>query len=691
MAGLRGDDNPTVVGYGRDSDETTLTRPQQVIPPPPKRRSPLAWVLFLGIGLLLCLVAVGGVSLYFVGIERLAGLAGGWKIGAIVTSTATATAATPETVAVTPTARATTPAPALATTTPEATRSAVEPGTPSAEAATPTAEPTSTAPKVATPAVEPVTPSAEAATPIAESTTAAPEIATPIAELPVREQSAASPTSVPTQAATELTARPSPTATETGETPEPTATETVEVPTPTATGAGEVEAPTSTPEPSPTTVGVQGPSIGPITFSAVTSQGGQPIRTPNDIFSGPITEVHAIFTYQNMVDGMPWERHWYLDGQEMAKGSASWDKGPVGSYHLTLAAGGRPLGDGNWKLEIYVGGEPAQEGEFVIMAPGPTVPRPAPTPTAVAIIPTGAPTTASTSLPQPTSTAPVVANAYTIAFSRWDGYKHDMFIARTDGSSEMFVLQRAAGPSWSPDGLYLAFCGEEGVDRQMRDGVEYQVQGISNGIIHLNIASWSADPSRIQLFQDVREGTARWAAWSPDGRMIAFDAQRGGDIWRTHIVDVSQSREVGDILGEQADWSPDSSRLVYRSGRDNRQGIWISNRDDTNPVAITSGGSDSFPRWSPDGRKIAFHRDSGDNNVDIYLMDVDGSNIRRLTDTPGPDTLPAWTPDGRIVFRSVRSGTWGIYIMDADGSNQKQIIGDADPGPDWAFGRMDVH
>ena len=87
--------------------------------------------------------------------------------------------------------------------------------------------------------------------------------------------------------------------------------------------------------------------------------------------------------------------------------------------------------------------------------------------------------------------------------------------------------------------------------------------------------------------------------------------------------------------------------------------------------------------------KIAFHR-SADGNVDIYVMNVDGSNIRRLTDAAGPDTLPAWTPDGRIVFRSARGGSWGIYIMDADGSGQKQIIGNADPGPDWTFGRMDV-
>ncbi len=72
-------------------------------------------------------------------------------------------------------------------------------------------------------------------------------------------------------------------------------------------------------------------------------------------------------------------------------------------------------------------------------------------------------------------------------------------------------------------------------------------------------------------------------------------------------------------------------------------------------------------------------------------MNTNGGDVRRLTDAPGPDTLPTWTPDGRIVFRSARSGGWGIYIMNADGSEQRQIVANADPGPDWAFGRMDVY
>jgi Tol biopolymer transport system component len=106
-------------------------------------------------------------------------------------------------------------------------------------------------------------------------------------------------------------------------------------------------------------------------------------------------------------------------------------------------------------------------------------------------------------------------------------------------------------------------------------------------------------------------------------------------------------------------------------------------------VRITDNGSDSFPAWSPDGHTIAFSRDVG-GNVDIYTVNVDGRQLQRLTSVSGHDTLPAYTPDGDIIFRSARSGSWGIWKMNGDGSDQVNIIPDACVGSDWAFSKMDV-
>lgn len=474
---------------------------------------------------------------------------------------------------------------------------------------------------------------------------------------------------------TEVVSKPTPTKAKPTKTPkptpEPTATEVAPEPSATKGIAGGIQLPTATPTTvqistaTPTAVSLE-PAIGPITFATGVTDDSQPVGA-GITFPGDIEEIHAIFSYEGMSESDTWERYWYQDEEEAGVGSGPWDAGESGTFDLSLTGGGEPLGAGIWELEIYVNGELAQSGTFIIQASA--------TP----------PTKESTS-------SPPVARTHKIAFARWDGGKHNLYIANTDGSGEQFLWERAAGPSWSSDGQHLSFYGEEGVDRQVRDGVEYVVPGTSNGILWLKVANFPSDITQVETGQFVQEGTARWTAWSPSGDMLAFDAARGSPDRRVYFLGTADNQQFSiEIPGEQADWSPKSDQVVYRSGRDGKQGIWISNRDDSGAHNISNEGSDSFPSWSPDGGKIAFHRES-EGNVDIYVMNVDGSNVHRLTDAPGPDTLPAWTPDSRgIVFRSARAGSWGIYIMNADGSGQEQIIANADPGPDWSFGRMDVH
>ena len=79
---------------------------------------------------------------------------------------------------------------------------------------------------------------------------------------------------------------------------------------------------------------------------------------------------------------------------------------------------------------------------------------------------------------------------------------------------------------------------------------------------------------------------------------------------------------------------------------------------------------DSQPVWSPDGKRIALYSDrvfdltNADDNVDIYVMNADGSNMTRLTQGSVPDAFPVWSPDGkRIAFYSERDGNGEIYSM----------------------------
>ncbi len=427
------------------------------------------------------------------------------------------------------------------------------------------------------------------------------------------------------------------------------------------------------------------PEIGPITFALGATDDFEPI-SPAISFDEGITEIHAIFDYSGMSKDYTWERVWYLDGDEILQNEAPWTDPASGRFDYFLDAGGDPLPAGDWMLEIYMEGELLAIDGFTIESEEEPVAVAPNTPTA-----TPSPEPTDTPTPEPTKAASG-GGVYSLVYTKWDGGQHLMFVANTNGGNETFLLNRAAGPSWSPDGQEIFFFGEEGIDRQkLADGREFVFDGVSNGIVAMVNAAARPSIEQAVLFQgiDWKQGSARWANVSPDGQMVAFDAKPGGD-YRIYFLGTADNQQFRfEVVGEQADWSPDSQKIVYRSGRDGKTGIWISNRDDSGHTLITNNGSDSFPAWSPDGRTIAFAREDG-GNVDIYIMNADGSNVRRLTDAPGPDSLPVYTPSGDIIFRSARSGSWGIWKMSSLGGGQVEIIPNAGVGPDWSYSRMDV-
>ena len=88
---------------------------------------------------------------------------------------------------------------------------------------------------------------------------------------------------------------------------------------------------------------------------------------------------------------------------------------------------------------------------------------------------------------------------------------------------------------------------------------------------------------------------------------------------------------------------------------------------------VTEGSLNVSPSVSPDGRRVAFARAVG-ANVEIFVCDRDGSNVRRLTTSGGIDTNPAWSPSGQeIAFTSSRAGSPQIYVMDVEGSNLRRV------------------
>ena len=485
-------------------------------------------------------------------------------------------------------------------------------------------------------------------------------------DTPTTEASADEPTATPTP-------EPEPT--------EETAATSESEPTPTS----EASAATDTPE-----IPAE-PEIGEIVFALGSTDDQEPID-PADTFEEGITEVHAIFEHNNISPDYTWERVWYLNGEEVLRSEETWDSDPTGIFDYFINAGGDPLSPGEWVLELYVEGELLASGSFEIEAEEEPIAATTPTATPTLEAAEATPTPTATRRPAP----PPAARTYQLVYTKWDGGRHNIFIGDTDGSAEQFIMHNGAGPSWLGNSDTIFFFGEPGVNLQNRDtfpGIgSCELPGVSDGIVAITIpdAPQEVCQASSEVFQglDWKVGSARWTSVSPDGNMVAYDAKPGGD-YRIYFLGTADNQQFKfEIVGEQADWSPNSQKVVYRSGRDGKTGIWISNRDDSGHTLVTNG-NDSFPAWSPDGQTIAFSRDEG-GNVDIYTVNIDGSNLTRLTDASGPDTLPIYTPGGQIIFRSARSGSWGIWKMNGDGSNQTEIIPNAGVGPDWAKSKMDV-
>jgi uncharacterized protein YjdB len=119
--------------------------------------------------------------------------------------------------------------------------------------------------------------------------------------------------------------------------------------------------------------------------------------------------------------------------------------------------------------------------------------------------------------------------------------------------------------------------------------------------------------------------------------------------------------------------------LLATSNRRGSLGIYqaLGTRPDSLLPLLVDSATNVEPALSPDRTRIAFssNRGSREGNYDLYLMDADGSNIRRLTSAPGSDGHPEWTPDGtRLVFTAARSGVPQVYIMPVDSA-------DAEPRP----------
>ncbi|GAB4452852.1 MAG: hypothetical protein Kow0031_35160 [Anaerolineae bacterium] len=296
--------------------------------------------------------------------------------------------------------------------------------------------------------------------------------------------------------------------------------------------------------------------------------------------------------------------------------------------------------------------------------------------------PTATATLAATPTPASSGSATraVVAQPARVVYVQSSGSTHYLAMASSQGDMLNGGLhQFAAAPSWSSDGLRVAFFGEQGISEL---GGEYSK---GNGIWLLDV---NASPQS-QARQLKADDHIRNLAWSPDGSKIAYETAPPGVSANVVIIDAADGREMARFSGEQPAWSPNGQQLVAKACNPDC-GLWLVNADGGIERQLTFHSSDSYPSWSVTGQ-LAFCT-SRDDNWEIYSLNLSTDEMTRVTNRPATDITPVYSREGaEIYLRTDHFGGWRVTALSPTGGNERTIREGVGESNDWGLARPAVY
>jgi dipeptidyl aminopeptidase/acylaminoacyl peptidase len=267
-----------------------------------------------------------------------------------------------------------------------------------------------------------------------------------------------------------------------------------------------------------------------------------------------------------------------------------------------------------------------------------------------------------------------------IAFERSRGDKREIVVARLDGKQVQKIY----------------FQLSEEVNEEPAEGKEANKE---TKVQALFIPGFSEDPS-------FNSGVS----WGRDSRRLAFMSNGGEgnyDIYSQELGGNAQRLTDHKEKDGLAQWSPVSDQLVFVSGRTGKGDAYLLDAKTRALTQLTRGDKPYlYPRWSPDGKKLALFYGSSENH-DVYVMDnlaKPVESLRALTSWNFDDLRPAWSPDGKkIAFYTNYNlagdpSVWSLAVVAADGSDgtssealAKRIVAtdvlpDVEQGPAWLAG-----
>jgi len=262
-----------------------------------------------------------------------------------------------------------------------------------------------------------------------------------------------------------------------------------------------------------------------------------------------------------------------------------------------------------------------------------------------------------------------------IAFVSQRGSAKELFVMDYDGYNARQVTFDESlnlAPAWSPDKRRLVF-----VTYREGDDPKIQELDLTTGkrrtlvsFLGLNITPEWAPNGEEMVFATTKDGNAEIYKVDKDGkRFERLTNHRAADLAPT--------------------WSPTAREIAFTSDRGGTPQIYLMSADGTNVRRLTFEGSyNTAPVWSPKGKWIAYVCRDDRRFLKICLISPDGQERQLLTSGSSNDESPSWSPDGRhVAFSSTRSGKRDIYIINVDGTGLERLTanGAFNDDPAWSL------
>lgn len=210
-------------------------------------------------------------------------------------------------------------------------------------------------------------------------------------------------------------------------------------------------------------------------------------------------------------------------------------------------------------------------------------------------------------------------------------------------------------PSVSPDDKYIAFSA---LRDTMKPSQIYIIHPDGSGEKQLTV-----------------DGAGGFAQWSPNSQVVAIEG-RGG------MMALSLDGSKAGLLRVPAGGrgyapSPDNRWLAYSSGNQPAVLLTVSAIDGTGTRTLTTSGMSFNGTWSPDGKRIAYARIDSTRDMQVWVVNADGTGNRQVTHFPASDgrpQWPSWSPDGRtLAVQAGNEGASHIWLVDVASGNAKKL------------------